>query len=89
MRKFNLGVTSFSEIDKVERYKNITIIPPKKISAITKNSHEEFIMPDRTATWSLIKTKRIEIETGLLAFIIIRKVMILLKKIILNKFLFP
>jgi len=41
-----LVVTSFSDKDRVERYKNITIIPPKKIKEIAKKSQVEFMMPD-------------------------------------------
>ena len=54
-------------------YRNITIIPPKKIRAITKNSQGEEIVPAKIATWSLKSTSNIEMVKGVLVHIIKRK----------------
>lgn len=82
-------VISFSDRDRVERYKNITIIPPKKIKEIIKKSQGEFMVPDIIAAWSLISTKSRDIVIGFVVFIIKMKVKTHKAKIIFNKFLFP
>lgn len=65
-----LGEVNLSDKDRVDKYKNMTIIPPKKIKAITKKSQEELYIPAIEATSRLIRTIIIDMDKGLLALTI-------------------